>query len=231
MSAIVNQAVPPPKAAAVLVWLLAVVPATVTAQAGAGPPDPGVPKFELGSYVGIARHSPAGTHLGVSPDRNHVFVGVDLTANLVRRERWAFGYAPELVPLLVISNNPRYRTISIPGGGRFTFEDGRGPVAGFGVSPLGLRAQMRLSSRWWPYVGGAAGVVWFTRAVPVTDSRAFNYTFEFGAGVRWRVRDRESLRIGYKFHHLSNAYSAPQNPGIDAAVFLVGYERAMGSRW
>ena len=41
---------------------------------------------------------------------------------------------------------------------------------------------------------------------------------------------RDSLRVGYKFHHLSNAFTAPLNPGIDAAVFLVGFERAIGSR-
>ena len=61
-------------------------------------------------------------------------------------------------------------------------------------------------------------------------ARAFNYTFEVGGGVLWRIRPRDSLRIGYKFHHLSNLFTAPQNPGIDGAVFLLGFERAIGSR-
>jgi hypothetical protein len=108
-------------------------------------------------------------------------------------------------------------------------EDGKGPVAGFAISPIGLEAQIRLTPRWRAYTAGAAGVVWFTREVPTANARAFNYTFEVGGGVLWRYRSRQSLRVGYKFHHLSNLYTAPANPGIDGAVFLLGFERAIGS--
>ena len=73
-------------------------------------------------------------------------------------------------------------------------------------------------------------MVWFTREVPAAYSRAFNYTFEVGGGVLWRLRARNSLRIGYKFHHLSNAYTAPNNPGIDGAVLLLGFQRAFGKQ-
>jgi hypothetical protein len=202
---------------------------TLSAQA-AGAGDPTFPRWEIGPYVGIARHSPVGTHLGVMPDRNHVFVGLQLTATVVRSRRWAFGFAPEIVPLLLVSNNPTYRTISVPDGRRFSIEDGRGSVAGFAISPIALQGQVRIASRWRAYAAGAGGVVWFTRNVPVAQARAFNYTFEAGGGVRWQYRSRQSLRVGYKFHHLSNAYSAPANPGIDAAVFLVAYERAFGAK-
>jgi hypothetical protein len=159
-----------------------------------------------------------------------VFVGLQLTANLLRRKRWALAYAPEVVPLLVVSNNPISRSVSTRGGARFTVEEGRGPVTGFALSPIGIQTQLRIRSNWRAYLGGAAGVVWFTREVPVAESRAFNYTFEFGAGLRWEYRPRESLRIGVKLHHLSNADTAERNPGLDAAVVLVGYERALGAR-
>jgi hypothetical protein len=208
--------------------LTAALPATVRAQADEASADL-LPRMEIGPYVGVARHSPAGHHFGVIPDRNHLFLGVELTMNIVRTRRWAFGLAPEIVPLLIVSNNPTYRSVSIPRGGRFIIEDGRRYVTGFALSPLALQAQVKIASRLRAYASGAGGVVWFSRAVPVADSRAFNYTFELGGGVRWQVRRRESLRIGYKFHHLSNAYSAPQNPGLDAKVFRVGYERALGS--
>jgi Lipid A 3-O-deacylase (PagL) len=187
-----------------------------------------VPRWEIGSYVGIARHSLAGPIFGIVPDRDHVFVGVQMTAHVIRTRRWAFAYAPEIVPLLLVSNNPRYREVTARNGRRSIVEDGRSPVAGFGISPIGVQAQLRVGSRLRPYVAAAAGVVWFTRAVPVAGSRAFNFTLEMGGGVRWQYRPKDALRIGYKFHHLSNAYTAVQNPGLDAAVFLVGYERALG---
>ena len=201
----------------------------VTAQTADGHDDSWTPRWEVGPYVGVARHSLVGTHLGVTPDRNHLFIGVHITVNMGHSRRWTFGYAPEVVPLLLISNNPKYRQVPDAVDGHITVEDGRGPVAGFAISPIGLEAQIRLASRWRAYTAGAAGGVWFTRDVPTAYSRAFNYTFEVGGGLLWQYRSRESLRVGYKFHHLSNLYSAPNNPGIDGAVFLLGVDRAIGS--
>jgi len=197
-----------------------------TAEKGAD----AAPRWELGAYLGISRHSPAGWYFGLVPDRSHLFVGLQLTANLYRTRRWALAYAPEVVPLLVVSNNPMTRSVPTRRGGRLRVESGRAPVAGFAISPIGLQAQLRIASRWRTYAGGAAGVVWFTREVPVVNSRAFNYTFEFGAGVRWSYRPSESLRFGFKLHHLSNANTAERNPGLDAAALVIGYERAFGSR-
>ncbi len=42
------------------------------------------------------------------------------------------------------------------------------------------------------------------------------------------VTSRVRLRLGYKFHHLSNAKSAIRNPGVDGKVWLVGIERTFG---
>jgi opacity protein-like surface antigen len=202
---------------------------TAAAQTAAAPASVLAPKFEVTPYVGGARNSPAGTHLGVTPDRNHLFLGVHVSVNFVRTQRWTFGYAPEIVPLLLVSNNPKYRTVTISAGQTARVEKGRGPVAGVGMSPIGLESQLRVGSRWRLFAAGAAGCVLFTREVPVANARKFNFTFEFGGGAIWSYSPRWSLRMGYKFHHLSNAYTAPVNPGVDGTVFVVGFSRAMGS--
>jgi hypothetical protein len=220
-----------------LAWLVVLIglsafPARVrlAAQSTDRNPDTRLPRCSVTPYVGGARHSLAGTHLGVTPGRDHLFVGVHATVNVARTDRWALGYAPELVPLLLISDNPEYRESAQGAGLPWLEETGRGPVAGFAVSPIGLEGQLRISSRWRAYGAGAAGVVWFTRDVPTAYSRAFNYTFEVGGGLIWQTSAKTALRVGYKFHHLSNANTAPNNPGVDGAVFLLGYERAIGSR-
>ena len=74
------------------------------------------------------------------------------------------------------------------------------------------------------------GSLWFARNIPVADARSFNFTFDFGGGVRLRMNHRSWLRVGYKFHHLSNANTGPSNPGVDAKVLLVGLETAIGGR-
>ena len=212
----------------IIIFIAASIAATLSAQTTDSQDEVWPSQWEVGPYVGVARHSLVGTHLGVTPDRNHLFLGLHGTVRFVGWRRWILGYAPEVVPLLLISNNPKYRDIQV-GSGHITVEDGRGPVAGFAISPIGLESQIRLTSRWRGYAAGAAGGVWFTRAVPTARSRAFNYTFEVGGGLLWQYRSRESLRVGYKFHHLSNLYTAPNNPGIDGAVFLLGFDRAIGS--
>lgn len=188
---------------------------------GAGPalaqsPPPADRPLELEPYVGIARHSPVGGFLGQTPDRNHLFFGLHMTATVARWQWLTIGYAPE-VALIVVSNTP-------------TTSDGVAPVAGFAVSPIGFEGRVGVGNRWRVYGATAAGFVMFTRPTPVPESRRFNYTFELGFGADYRVADDWWLRVGYKFHHFSNAYSAPENPGVDGKVLMVGLGHALGKK-
>jgi len=188
-------------------------------------------RWSLTPYFGLSRHSPVGTHLGLTPDRHHLLLGIHATVTLVEGARWAFSYAPEVVPLFVLSNNPTYVRAQPAGTDVLgVVESGSSLVTGVAVSPIGLETRVRLTRRVAVYGAGAMGGIWFTREVPVLDSRSFNFTFEFGGGLQWRLSSRNWLRAGYKFHHLSNAYTAPNNPGVDAEMFLVGVERTFGTR-
>ena len=73
--------------------------------------------------------------------------------------------------------------------------------------------------------GGAVGALWFTRDTPVPDSRRFNLTFEYGGGVELPISETRTVVAGYKFHHFSNAYTAPRNPGVDGNVLYLGVMR------
>jgi hypothetical protein len=185
--------------------------------------------WTLTPYVGISRHSPVGRLWGLTPDRHHVLVGVHATFPLFQGRRWSFAYAPEAIPLIVVSNNPDYRTVrdSLTGAME-TVEDGRSNVVGAGIAPIALELQVDASRRLSVFAAGTMGGLWFTRRIPVVDSRSFNFTFDFGGGLRVRMSERNWLRVAYKFHHLSNAKTAPSNPGVDAKVFLVGLERSFG---
>ncbi|MCX6552168.1 MAG: acyloxyacyl hydrolase, partial [Acidobacteria bacterium] len=204
-------------------------------DAGAQSPCPSctaAPRWEVGGYLGVAVQSPVGTYFGSTPDRNHVFIGLQATKEVLAWKRWLLAFAPQVVPLAIVTNNPKYdtQTITTPSGSHtVTVETGRGPVYGVGFVPLGLEMQLQVASRWRVYGGGAVGGIWFTRDVPVGNSKAFNYTFEFGGGLQYQCRPGQWLRVGYKFHHLSNAGSVPINPGVDANMFLAGYSVVVGS--
>jgi hypothetical protein len=102
-------------------------------------------------------------------------------------------------------------------------------VWGVGFVPLGLEGQVRVSHRWQVYAAGGIGIAQFTRPVPVGNARAYNYTAEYGGGVLWEYRCGAWLQGGFKFHHLSNLNTAPQNPGLDANVFHLGWHRLLGT--
>jgi len=106
-------------------------------------------------------------------------------------------------------------------------ETNRGSVAGFGVSPVGLQASVPLSGHVELYGAGAAGVIWFTDAIPVREARRSNGTLEWGGGLSVHVRPQRSVQVGYKFHHISNLYTAQANPGVDANVFYVSLRYAV----
>ncbi|HEX5829765.1 MAG TPA: acyloxyacyl hydrolase [Gemmatimonadaceae bacterium] len=102
----------------------------------------------------------------MTPDRDHLFVGVHLATPVLRLGEVTLSYAPNVVPLVVLTNNPRSE--SRPRGDGLppqVTEVGRGPAIG-----------------------------------------------------------AHAVQIGYKFHHLSNLYTAPANPGVDAHVFHAGFQ-------
>lgn len=202
-------------------------PSVLRAQPPPSAP-PAAAAWEIEPYVGVARHSPAGSHLGATANRDHVFLAVHLTGAIVRWQRLTVAYAPELVPLLLVSNTPTYHTATLRDTFTIRIPDGRKAVAGVGLSPVGFEGRVRVAPRLRLYAATATGIVMFTRATPVPNARSFNFTFEFGGGGDYRIRRAWWLRLGYKFHHFSNANSAPDNPGVDAKVFMVGLAHAIG---
>ena len=200
--------------------MCALAPATAGAQTTTDP-DPRAPRVEITPYAGVAFDSAGGTYLGIIPDRNHLFLGAHMTVAVVRKPRWTFAYAPEIVPLLVVSDNPHVVELRDSFGTYLAAGD-PGPVFGFGFSPLGAEVQRAISSHTRLFGAFAGGVMWFTRPTPTIFARKFNYTLEYGGGIQWRHSHRTAWRLGYKFHHLSNNYTAYDNPGLDGHVFFAG---------
>ena len=190
-----------------------------------------LPVWYVGPYLGTAHNSPGGDKWGSIGDRDHYILGVRGSTEVLRWGSFSLAFAPEIVPVIVITNNPTYHTVTVIRGGvarETQVEDGSAPVLGIGFAPLGTEALLRVGSRVQGFAAIAVGVAWFTREVPVANSKAYNYTAELGGGVLWEYRPGRRLRFGYMFHHLSNAWSAVENPGLDGDVFYLGWERLVG---
>ncbi|HUF27269.1 MAG TPA: acyloxyacyl hydrolase [Gemmatimonadaceae bacterium] len=180
------------------------------------------PRRLLGAWVGAAFNSPAGKQLGMTPDRDFFLLGLRTTWSVGEHGRFGASWALELYPLAVVTNNPTRDRTQPGAGGSPTGSDDHAPVIGAGLAPLGLELYYALHPRVRMMVTSGAGVLVFEREVPIPEARRFNFTFDYGIGLQFERGERQSVVIGYRYHHLSNAKTAARNPGLDANLFYVG---------
>ena len=121
-----------------------------------------------------------------------------------------------------------------PSSGSGTFPDGSGSytytancgrrwVVGEGMSPIGFQWNFMPRRKQQPFLVGHGGYMYSTQPIPVVDSGSFNFTFDFGVGVELYRSHSRSLRVEYRYHHISNHNTAEINPGIDNGLFQASY--------
>lgn len=92
-----------------------------------------------------------------------------------------------------------------------------------GFSPVGLQYSFWPRHGIRPFISSTAGYVFSTRPIPTSEAGSFNFTFDFGAGIEFFRSRTRSIQVEYRFHHISNHYTADVNPGIDNGVFKLSY--------
>ena len=97
------------------------------------------------------------------------------------------------------------------------------PALSAGVAGLGGRWHLRSDRRWTPYVLGIAGLLWTSLDVPEID-RVFNFQLVYGVGVRLVPPRGPGLMVELRNHHISNAGTAGENLGVNAAVVMAGVQ-------
>lgn len=95
----------------------------------------------------------------------------------------------------------------------------RGGVAG-GAAAM-LRYELTRWGRTRPYLEGGAGIIGLSFDLfDQADGLAFNPTA--GVGLVHRLSDRLTLDVACRFQHISNAFTAYPNGGIEAFQYLAG---------
>lgn len=103
------------------------------------------------------------------------------------------------------------------------FCHGRRWTVGQAMSPVGFQWNFRPRRQLQPFLIGHGGYLYSTKPVPTRDSGAFNFTFDFGFGLEWFETASRSVRLDYRYHHISNHGTAFENPGIDNGMFQLTY--------
>ena len=172
---------------------------------------------QLGFWLGYSPTNP--TLIGRTTDRPFLEFNVQYARVLRTGDNWALKYTVEIIPVAII-RQPQQASVN---GNPVDVPGKKQTVYGAGVSPIGLQMNFRRGSVLQPYVNGTAGFLYFTENVPVANSSNFNFTFGVGAGVEIWYREDQSIMLGYKYQHISNAFTAPHNPGVDSNLFYIGF--------
>ena len=174
---------------------------------------------EWGIWGGMSFNST--TLIGKTPDARFVNIGLRYGRVLKTSKTVAFEWTIDVVPAAVLSNPRPEVTSSGPG---FTITSlVRESVYGFGAAPIGWKFNFRRNRRVQPFGQATGGFLYFSKQAPVDDSSRFNFTFDFSGGVQIVNSNRRSFTIGYKYQHISNGFTATNNPGVDVQMVFAGF--------
>ncbi len=173
---------------------------------------------EVGLWAAYSPDSNVG--IGQALDRKFFELDGQYAVTMLAGRSVAWKWVAEVVPVALLNEpteyyfNPKHQLTGIRAGAT---------TYGGGITPLGMQVNFWNGHRVQPFFDAHGGMLYFTRQEPVPNSSQYNFTFNFGAGVQVFAGKRSSLLLGYKYHHISNADSAPQNPGVDSSEVYAGW--------
>jgi len=93
---------------------------------------------------------------------------------------------------------------------------------GIGASPIGAQVNFVHYRHVEPFLTSGGGFLYFNHRMFGTTQQ-FNFTAQLGGGVQLFTSSRRTaIDLGYKYHHISNANLANQNPGLDSHMLFAG---------
>ena len=191
--------------------------------------------FEV--WAGLARRSPRLGVLGNAPARSLALTAVRWTHRVRDGRTLALDYTADVIPAAFLSppdTGARGAGGAYPGGSYCTPQQQTcalaalggpfraGSAYGAGASPFGLTATFRPRRRVQPTLGATGGFLWFDRREPTAEAARFNFTATAEAGVRLVIASGAGVALTYRFHHLSNAGTARDNPAVASHVLSAG---------
>ncbi|MDR9416259.1 MAG: acyloxyacyl hydrolase [Gracilimonas sp.] len=93
--------------------------------------------------------------------------------------------------------------------------------SGLGISPVGFLITQHLNIPLTPYLQSSGGIIYMENNFPTDKSRRLNFTFDITIGSIISLNSFSKIYLGYKFHHISNAETGDENPGLDSNFLFI----------
>lgn len=184
--------------------LVLALPGSIRAEFCTSNPDPQELRHELRFFAG---YSPATTtFIGTATNRRFALAGFSYGYRCWVWTSVSISYSAGVTPAAILIE-PSHS------------------VYGVAVTPIGFTFDFSRRRNLHPFAEFDGGIIASTEPIPERGRNAtgLNFLFDLGGGIRWRVGSRGMVTLGYKFLHISNAYTTGFNPGVDNNVLYVGY--------
>jgi hypothetical protein len=203
-----------------LFFLVAAPLAPAQAQSTTPHPDSASLHSELGIFGVLPLAN--GSLKGVTSDRHFFLFGVSYSLLLGHGRVCDVRWVSEIMPLELLAE-PFIKGTNIQTLNAVSPFTETKVTYGVGTNPLGTDVIFLPGRRWQPFTGVHGGFSYFTRNVLGSEATKFNFMIDGRAGLRFPFHDGKSLAIAYMFQHMSNAYIADDNPGVDSHMIHVAY--------
>lgn len=131
-------------------------------------------------------------------------------------------YSAQLLPAMLLTGAERYQKLDSDGRTIYVV-GGTTRAIGIGFVPLGLALSADLGRRVRAQVGTAAGIMRFSRNIPVAGARQRNFSAELDAALMLNAGHDRWVQLGMRWKHISNGFTAYENPGIDNRMIFAGF--------
>ena len=156
-------------------------------------------------------------------------LAVRASTDLLRAGRVHLRYTAQLLPIVYLRGVEQYRELPAAGS-RLYVVSGKTTAYGIGLVPMGLDLAVEVTRRVRVQVGLGAGIYRFSQHVPLAAGRQRNFSAEWDGTLMFDTGRNRWLQLGVRWKHLSNGFTAYENPGIDNRMLFAGLSFRIGAR-
>jgi hypothetical protein len=179
-----------------------------------------LPRNEIGTFAVAPLAN--GSLKGVTTDRRFFLFGMSYSRLLGHSRVCDIRWVSEVMPLELLAEpffaGTNFQALhAVP-----PFTETR-ITYGIGTNPAGADVIFIPGKKWQPFAGVHGGISYFNRNVLGAEATRFNFMLDGRAGLRLKLQSGRSVSVAYMFQHMSNAYIAVDNPGVDSHMIHVSY--------
>jgi len=166
---------------------------------------------------------------GITRERRLFLLGAAWNYEFSRKKHVTFTLTSQLIPVALL-REPYFIGTDIQGVRSFPTITEIRKNYGAGASPVGIKVNFLPGKKVQPFFGIQGGVLYFSKTALAPQASRFNFTVDGRAGLEFPLPSGNAISFAYMFQHMSNAYIAVENPGVDCHMLTLAYRFPLRGR-